>query len=416
MTSDNAVAGATMTVTDAAAAITDPSAYASGRLQQAFKVLRRESPVHWIDAQGFQPFYALTRHADVNRVDRDGDLFLARPRYKLFRAVNEPPREGARSLVQMDAPEHTEYRALAADRFRPRGLRPLDDDMRALAKAAVDSMAERGSEAYDFVTEVSMLLPLAVICKMLGVPEEDRQPILRMTQLNFGAEDPEYQRLAGDLSGSAVDFGRYYMKVVEDRRASPTGDVSSLLAHATLNGEPLPLPQLIGYFGILATAGHDTTSATIAGGLRALVDHPDQLQRLRADISLVPAAVEEIIRWVSPVNSFMRTAAADTEIRGQKIAAGESVLLLYSSANRDEEVFDSPDRFDIGRSPNRHMAFGQGAHTCLGANLARMELRAFFTELIPRLRHVELAGQPELVKTFFVGGLKHLPVRTEVTR
>jgi cytochrome P450 len=249
---------------------------------------------------------------------------------------------------------------------------------------------------------------------MLGVPEEDRLPILRMTLLNFGAEDPEYQRLAGDLGGSVADFAQYYMKVVQDRRANPTGDISSLLAHATLHGEPLPTPQLMGYFGILATAGHDTTSSTIAGGLRALIDHPDQLQRLREDMSLIPAAVEEIIRWVTPVNSFIRTAAADTEIRGQRIAAGESVLLLYSSANRDEGIFDQPDRFDIGRNPNRHMAFGQGVHTCLGANLARMELRAFFAELIPRLRHVELVGQPELVNTFFVGGLKHLPIKAEV--
>jgi cytochrome P450 len=315
----------------------------------------------------------------------------------------------------MDAPEHTEYRALAADRFRPRGLRPMEDDMRALAKSAVDDMAAHGGEAYDFVTEVSMQLPLAVICTMLGVPEEDRLPMLRMTQLNFGAEDPEYQRLAGDLSASRADFGQSHLKVIADRRANPTDDLASFLANATLHGEPLPLPQLIGYLGILSTAGHDTTSATIAGGLHALVGHPDQMRRLRDDLSLIPSAVEEIIRWVSPVNSFMRTASADTEIRGQKIAAGESVLLMYSSANRDEDIFDDPDRFDIGRSPNRHMAFGQGAHTCLGANLARMELRTFFTELITRLRHVELAGEPELVKTLFVGGLKHLPVRTDVS-
>jgi cytochrome P450 len=413
MTTNFIGADTTMTVEDAASAITDPLAYANGRLQQACKVLRRESPVHWVDAPGFRPFLALTKHADILDVERQGDLFHARPRYKLFRAANEPPQDGGRSLVQMDAPEHTEYRGIVADWFRPRSLRTLEDDIRALAKAAVDSMAERGG-TYDFVTEVSMHLPLTVICSMLGIPEEDRQLILRLTQQNFGAEDPEYQQLAGDLTGSAMDFARYFMNVTQDRLANPTGDISSVLAHAKLHSEPLPTPQLMGYFGILATAGHDTTSSTIAGGLRALLDNPDQLQRLREDISLVPIAVEEIIRWVSPVNSFMRTATADTEIRGQKIAAGESVLLLYSSANRDEEVFDQPDRFDVGRSPNRHLAFGHGAHICLGAGLARMETRAFFTELIPRLRHIELAGEPELVKTFFVGGLKHLPIRAEV--
>jgi cytochrome P450 len=393
--------------------LTDPAAYADGRLRQAFTVLRRESPVHWVDCPGFKPFFALTKHADIQSAERHSDLFLARPRYKLYRDVDEPPAGGGRSLVQMDAPEHTEYRGLTADWFKPRGLRALEDDIRALAKAAVDSMAERRG-SYDFVSEVSMRLPLAVICSMLGIPEEDRQLILRMTLRNFGAEDPEYQQLAGDLTGSVTDFAHYFADVVKDRRVNPTGDISSLLANAELHGSPLPVPQLMGYFGILATAGHDTTSSTIAGGLRALVENPGQLRWLREDISRVPLAVEEIIRWVSPVNSFMRTAAADTRIRGQKIAAGESVLLLYSSANRDEEAFDEPDRFDLSRSPNRHLAFGHGAHTCLGANLARMETRAFLTELIPRLRHIELTGEPELISTFFVGGLKHLPVMAEV--
>lgn len=413
MTTSDIRAGAPMTVEAAASALTDPSAYANGRLGEACKVLRRESPVHRVDAAGFEPFYALTKHADILDVERQGDLFHARPRYKLYRDVNKPPQDGARSLVQMDAPEHTEYRGVVADWFRPRSLRALEDDIRALAKAAVDSMAQRGG-TYDFVTEVAMQLPLTTICSMLGIPEDDRQFILRLTQLNFGAEDPEYQRLAGDLTGSPMDFARYFMKVTQDRLAKPTEDISSVLAHAKLRGDALPTPQLIGFFGILATAGHDTTSATIAGGLQALTDNPDQLQRLREDISLVPGAVEEMIRWVSPVNSFMRTATADTEIRGQKIAAGESVLLLYSSANRDEEVFDQPDLFDVGRTPNRHLAFGYGAHVCLGANLARMETRAFFTELIPRLGRIRLAGEPDSVKTLFVGGLKHLPITAEV--
>jgi cytochrome P450 len=414
MTTNGTTADITMTVEDAAAAITDPAAYAAGgQLRQAFKVLRSQSPVHRIEADGFAPFYALTKHADIQWVEKEGDLFHARPRYKLFRAGNEPPEGGGRSLVQMDAPEHTQYRNLVADWFRPRGLRTMEDDVRDLAKGAVDAMAAL-SEPYDFVTTVSMQLPLTVICSMLGVPVEDRDFILRMTLQNFGAEDPEYQGLADAFTGSLIDFAHYFMKVVEDRRVTPTEDISSVLAHAELDGQPLPVPQLMGFFGILATAGHDTTSSTIAGGMRALIEHPDQLQRLRDDPSLVPLAVEEIIRWVSPVNSFMRTATADTEIRGQKIAAGESVLLLYSSANRDEEVFDDPDRFDVGRSPNRHLAFGHGAHICLGAGLARMETRAFFAELIPRLRHIELAGQPEQVRTFFVGGLKHLPIRAEV--
>jgi cytochrome P450 len=414
MATNESAAATVMTVEEAASAITDPAAYADGRLAQACRVLRRESPVHRVEPAGFAPFFALTRHADIHQVERDGELFRARPRYKLFREGSGPAENGARALIQMDAPEHTEYRGLVADWFRPRGLRPMEDDVRALARAAVDSMAGQAGR-YDFVTQVSMQLPLAVICSMLGIPAEDRQYILSMTLRHFGAEDPEYREIAEDLTSAGADFAEYFTKVVKDRRACPAQDISTVLAHATLRGEPLPAAQLLGYFGILATAGHDTTSSTIAGGLQALIEHPDQLRRLREDPSLVPAAVEEMIRWVSPVNSFMRTAAAGTQIRGQEIAAGESVLLLYSSANRDEDVFDEPDRFDVARSPNRHLAFGQGAHVCLGAGLARMETRAFFSELIPRLGEIELAGEPELVKTFFVGGLKHLPIRAEVT-
>ena len=413
MTTSKTVASVPMSVEDAASAITDSSAYADGRLHQALEVLRRESPVHWIDAPGFKPFFALTKHADIHYVERQGDLFHARPRYRLSRAENDPPRGSGRSLVQMDGPEHTEYRGLVADWFGPRQLRTLEDDVRSLAKAAVDSMAGRG-DGYDFVAEVSMQLPLTVICSMLGIPAEDRQYIRSVTLQHFGAEDPEYQRLAADAGGPVMDFGQYVVKIVQDRRERPTGDISSVLAHATLHGESLPTPQLIEYFGILTSAGHDTTSSTIAGGLQALADHPDQLQRLRDDPSLIPVAVEEMIRWVTPVNSFMRTAAADTEIRGQRVAAGESVLVLYPSANRDEEVFEHPGHFNVGRSPNRHLAFGHGAHFCLGANLARMEMRAFFSELIPRLHHIELSGEPEQVKTLFVGGLKHLPIRAEV--
>jgi cytochrome P450 len=201
---------------------------------------------------------------------------------------------------------------------------------------------------------------------------------------------------------------------MNERRQQPTDDITSLLATGEIDGKPLELIDQLAYFGILATAGHDTTSSTMAGGLLALIEHPDQLDRLRQDPGLAESAVEEMIRWVSPVKHFIRTAMQDTEIRGQRIAEGEAVLLLYPSANRDAEVFDEPDRFDITRDPNRHLAFGYGAHFCLGAQLARMETRALFRALAPRLESIELTGEPELVRTLFVGGLKHLPVRSTV--
>jgi cytochrome P450 len=404
-----------MSIEDATSALVDPSAYADGRLELACEILRHVSPVHRVDRPGFRPFYALLKYEDIHEVERQGDLFHASPRYKLMRVENEY-RLDARSLVSMDPPEHTDYRALVSDWFHPRSIRKLEDRVKQLAAAAVDRMADQGDQAYDFVTEISMHYPLTVICSMLGIPESDRNLILRITQENFGSEDPEFRRAVSGANPAEVasQFGGYFVDVVQNRLSHPTDDLTSMLAHARLHGEPLAERDLMGYLGILATAGHDTTSSTIAGGLQALIEHPAQLDRLRADIALAPSATEEMIRWVTPVKSFMRTAMADTEIRGQKIAEGESVLLLYASANRDEDAFEHPDRFDVGRDPNRHLAFGHGHHFCLGAHLARLETRIFFAELIPRLRRIELAGKPQLVKTIFVGGLKHLPVQGEV--
>jgi cytochrome P450 len=391
----------------------DPSAYADGRFERACTVLRHESPVHWVEAPDFAPFHALTKHKDVLRVERDSELFRAGPRYRLFRPADEPGPHTPRALVRMDPPEHTAYRNLVADRFRRPSVRRTEDTVRALAKAAIDRMAGY-PDAFDFMTDIAMEYPLTVVCSMMGIPEQDRQLILRLTQTNFGAEDPDYRLAPEEATDARMGFAQYFLNVITDRRANPTDDLSSILSLAEIDGEPLPIQELIGFLGIVATAGHDTTAATLAGGLHALLQHPDQLEQLRQDMSLIPSAVDEMIRWTSPVNSFMRTATADTEIDGAPIAAGEAVMLLYPSANRDEDVFVEPGRFDVRRRPNHHLAFGQGVHYCLGTHLAKMELEVFFEELLPRLGDIELAGAPERVKTLFVGGLKHLPVRAEV--
>jgi cytochrome P450 len=404
-------------VDDAGLAFLDPAAYADGRVEQAGALLRRESPVHWVDSAGFRPFFLLSKHADVHYVETRGDLFRAGPRYRLFRKAEEPvPGEGVRTLVRMDPPEHTEYRAIASKWFHPHNLKRFEEIVRLQANLAVNRMAERNGESYDFVRDIAMHLPLTVISEMLGVPEPDRGLLLAMAMNGFGGEDPDYLQYIKelDLPDYEGDFAPYFLKVRDDRLKNPTQDISTVLAHARLHGKPLPDPELLGYYGILATAGHDTTAAVIAGGTRALVENPDQMERLQDDASLVPMAAEEMIRWTTPVKSFMRVATEDTEIRHQEIGAGESVLLAYPSANFDEEVFDSPYRFDIARDPNWHLAFGHGIHFCLGAQLARMEIRAFLGELAPRLRHIELAGEPQLIKTLFVGGLKHLPIRSEV--
>jgi cytochrome P450 len=403
-----------MSVEEAGVALTDPAAYADGRLELACDVLRREDPVHRVEAPGYAPFHALCKHADILEVERHPQRFVAAPRYKLVPDAYGLGQESGRALVAMDPPEHTEYRGLVADWFHSKAIALLDDRILELARVSVDDMATRDGE-YDFVTEIAMQLPLSVICSMLGIPREDGAFILAVTQQIFGSYDPEYQaRLAAGDRAAAAGFGPYFAQVVQDRLANPTDDLSSVLTHAKLDGEPLPPRDLFGYFGILATAGHDTTSSAIAGGLLTLVQHPDELDRLRDDPSLVPTAVEEILRWITPVKSFVRTATEDTEIRGRRIAAGESVMLVYPSANRDEDVFDEPEHFDVGRDPNRHLAFGTGVHFCLGAQLARLETRRFLAELVPRLRSIQLAGEPQLVRTLLVGGLKHLPIRTEI--
>jgi cytochrome P450 len=308
-------------------------------------------------------------------------------------------------------------RAIGADWFRPKAMRMMEDRVKELARRHVDKMAELGGEC-DFVTEVAVHYPLYVILSLLGLPESDFPRMLQLTKELFGGADEENRRgdSAEDVMAVLLDFFAYFQQLTADRRANPTDDLASAIANATVDGKPLDDLETASYYVIIATAGHDTTSSTIAGGLHALLTHPDQLARLREDPTLMKTAAEEMIRWVTPVKEFMRTASADAQIRGVPIAAGESVLLSYPSANRDEDVFDNPFTFDAGRDPNRHLAFGFGTHFCLGAALARIEIRALFDELLPRLESIELAGQPEWTATTFVGGLKHLPVRYKLRR
>ncbi|MCK5754724.1 MAG: cytochrome P450, partial [Mycobacterium sp.] len=319
-------------------------------------------------------------------------------------------------LIHMDDPQHRKIRSIGADWFRPKAMRALKVRVDELARDFVDQMFRRGGEC-DFVQEVAVNFPLYVIMSLLGIPESDFARMLTYTQELFGSDDTELQRGATmEERGLALfDMFTYFNEITAARRAQPTEDLASAIANARIDGEPLSDIDTVSYYLIVATAGHDTTSATISGGLHALIEHPDQLHRLQREPALLPLAVEEMIRWVTPVKEFMRTAQQDTVIRGVPITAGESVLLSYPSGNRDEDVFTDPFTFDVGRDPNKHVAFGYGVHFCLGAALARMEIASFYAELLPRLRSVELAGGAEHVATIFVGGLKHLPIRYELT-
>jgi cytochrome P450 len=410
----------TLTVTQAGLAFTDPAAYADEeRLHEAFALLRREDPVHWVEAAGYEPFWAVTRHADIMDIERNNALFLNAPRPLLATAAmdagarqREAEGTALRTLIHMDDPQHKVVRAIGAGWFRPRAMRAMDERVAELARQYVDRMADLGGEC-DFVTQVAVHFPLYVILSLLGLPESDFPRLLKLTQEMFGGGDEELRRgeTPEELMATLLDFFAYFQDLTAARRANQTDDLASEIANARVDGEYLSDFDTASYYVIIATAGHDTTSSTIAGGLHALIQHPAELARLRDDPALLPTAAEEMIRWVTPVKEFMRTAAADTEVRGVPVKQGEAVLLSYPSANRDEDIFDDPFRFDVGRDPNRHLAFGFGVHLCLGAALARMETRAFFAELLPRLESVELAGRPEWTATTFVGGLKHLPIR-----
>jgi cytochrome P450 len=405
----------TPTMDDAGKVLADPQAYTDeSALHAALTHLRANAPVSWVEVPNYRPFWAITKHADIMDIERNNVLFTNWPRPVLTTTEGDELQAaaGVRTLIHLDDPQHRVVRAIGADWFRPKAMRALKVRVDELAKNYVDKMATVGPEC-DFVQEVAVNYPLYVIMSLLGIPESDFSRMLKLTQELFGSDDSEFRRGSSneDQLPALMDMFGYFNGVTASRREHPTEDLASAIANARIDGEPLSDIETVSYYLIVATAGHDTTSATISGGLHALVENPDQLQRLRDDAALMPLATEEMIRWATPVKEFMRTAAEDTAVRGVPIAAGESVLLSYVSGNRDEEAFTDPFRFDVGRDPNKHLAFGYGVHFCLGAALARMEVSSFFSELVPRLKSIELSGDPEHVATTFVGGLKHLPVR-----
>jgi len=406
---------------DAAKVLADPTAYADdNRLHAALTHLRANNPVAWVDNPPYRPFWAITKHADIMAIERDNNLFLSEPRPLLTTAEADDFAKqqleagtGLRTLIHMDDPHHRKVRAIGADWFRPKAMRDLKVEVDKLAKRYVDRMRDIGPEC-DFVTEIAVNFPLYVIMSLLGLPEEDFPRMHMLTQEMFGGDDEEYNKRGTTPEQQLeilLDFFTYFSKLTASRREHPTDDLASAIANGRIDGEPLSDVDTASYYVIVASAGHDTTKDAISGGLLALIENPGELARLRQNMDLMGTAVEEMIRWTTPVKEFMRTAAEDAVIRGVPIAKGESVYLAYVSGNRDEDVFSEPFRFDVGRDPNKHVAFGYGVHFCLGAALARMEMNSLFTELIPRLESIELTGAPELAATTFVGGLKHLPIR-----
>lgn len=388
-------------------------------VHEQFAWLREHEPVRRMEPNGFEPFWSLSRHADIKAVESDQRLFINDPRPilgpRMLDALVQQlmgRRHLVRSLVQMDDPDHARYRALTQQWFRGDNLRRLSGRIDELAAQYVDRLGELGGEC-DFLKDIAMWYPLRVIMSILGVPESDEPLMLKLTQEMFGSSDPDVQRSfePASLVDVVRDFEDYFSDLSRQRRERPTDDVASVIANARLDGDRLPEHESNSYYMIIATAGHDTTSSATAGGLMAFIENPGQMDRFRADPDAhMQSALNEIIRWVSPVRQFTRTATADCTVGGVDIAAGESCVLWYPSANRDDAAFDAPFEFRIDR-PMNHLAFGFGAHVCLGQHLARMEMASFFKELFRRVDGFELNGEPLYTQSTFVGGLKSLPIR-----
>ena len=409
------------TLTDAGLAFLSGATYTDPAVFHAAAArLRRDDPVHRVEHPDFNPFYVVSRHRDVHDIEVRHATMLNEPRAILGtkRADENRKLQGhlVKSLVQMDDPEHRSHRQLTAEWFLPKNLARLQDRLDGLARRAIDQMIAAGGRC-DFAADIAMQFPLYVILTILGLPESDYPRMLQLTQELFGAEDPEYARdqdRLASLQQTVAEFVAYFDTLTTSRQTNPTDDLASVIANGIVGGEPIGYRERLGYYIIVATAGHDTTSNAMSGGLLALIEHPEELERLRDDPELLTTAVDEMIRWTSPVKHFMRTATQDHEIAGTTVRTGEDVLLSYWSANFDETVFADPHRFDVARTPNKHLAFGFGVHYCLGAMLARMEIKALYRALIPRLRRVELDGTPEWTRSTFVSGLKRLPVRYEL--
>ena len=410
--------------------LVDPVAYADDRIHDSYRWLRANNPLGIARPDRFDPFWVVTKHAHIQAISRQNELFhnADRPTTLTTQALEERVRKITggpnlvRSLVQMDAPDHPKYRALTQGWFMPANLGKFEGRVREIARATVQRMLDRGG-ACDFVEDVALGYPLHVIMEILGVPEADEPRMLKLTQELFGPQDPDTARVREALSAEQVsamlqaivaDFSAYFRKITEDRRRNPRDDLATVIANAKIGGDYMPEHDQTSYYMIVATAGHDTTSSSTAGAIWALARDPAEFAKVKANPELIPGLVDEAIRWMTPVKHFMRSATADTELGGRRIAKGDWLMLCYASGNRDEDVFEDPDRFRSDRKPNRHVAFGYGAHLCLGQYLAKLEMRILFEELLPHLKSLSLAGEVKMTQAYFVSGPKKLPIRFEV--
>ena len=380
-----------------------------------FKTLRHEDPVHFNEEAEGTGFYAVTRYHDIREVHRHTELYSSELGGTSLEDLEPDQIEARKSMIDMDPPRHDELRGLIARRFTPRAVLVWEEAVRTVTDRVLDLALEQ--EEFDFVRDISSEIPMQVFAEILGVPLQDRRYIIELGDRLLGNQDPEYaqptddsHRLLPFSSPAAIEMFEFGRKMAAARRKAPGNDIITQLAF-----EPLTQREFDVYFVLLATAGNETTRHTITHGLLALLEHPDQLQRLRENPELYKPAAEEMLRWATPVHHFRRTTTQATELAGVELPAGAKVTTWFVSGNRDESVFEDPDTFDVGRTPNKHMAFGPGGiHHCMGAHLARMEIKIAFEELLKRVSTIEPAGEPERLRSNFFNGIKRLPVR--VTR
>jgi len=409
--------------------IIDPKAYSNREVvDSAFAQIRANQPLDKAELAEFEPFWVVSRHADIKEVERHPDIFHNGDKSTFITNIEGNQRVQMltggepnliRSLVSVDGDEHKALRGIVFPHVTPRAIRPLEDAIRGIAREFVDHMLSFDGEV-DFAADVAFLYPLRVIMTVLGVPQEDEAFMLKLTQELFNNADPELNRARAELSPeemlkslweTTMELENYFKAVTEKFRANPTTQINSLIANAQINGEYLNHRQMMGYYIIAATAGHDTTSNTTAGAMWALAERPHLLKQMQDNPDRINAFVEESIRWEVPVKHFMRSAVADCEVGGQQIKAGDWLMLSYQSGNRDEAVWADPFEFRMDREANPQIAFGYGVHVCLGQHLARMEMRILWEELFKRLKSVEMNGVGERTISNFVCGPKHVPIR-----
>lgn len=406
-----------------AAALADPATFADhDRLYEIYRRLRSDDPIARAEPEGYRPFWVMTRHQDIAELERNPQIYEAGPRTMLlpikvediYRAQYGNP-NGVKPLTHMDGDYHRAHRAVLVDWFKAKNLREFQPQVAEIAKSFIDQMEDMGGRC-DFAQDIAYLFPLRVVLTLMGVPREDEEMVLSMTQRLFSPADRELVKrrdpnVASGPSDVVGEFADYFLRLGKLREANPQNDIVSTIANSRVNGKPMARHEMVSYYVIVATAGHDTTAASIGGGLLGLLRNPDQLALLKARPELMATASEEFVRWSAPVKHFMRTPNIDVEWHGKTIPAGDAIMLCYASACRDERVFDNADRFRVDRPANPpHLAFGSGPHFCMGRPLANLEIRQFYSELLPRVKSIRLDGEPTYVNSSFVSGLKTLPI------